>query len=197
MAHSITVEESAPATNPRVTAQSLPTVSVAVDSGRETLGPLSLASARLGVAARNSTKRPQPCRGEAQSVAPKRLVGGKFGGIDLGSRLVLLLSAVEFEDAVDVDLGDPMLDGCRQSGRRSESNPWTALEAGAAFETSALHGVTGGQHLRGATSRKHLSAENANWLRGLREWQAQRAPRWQGSPDYICLRCRNGCASTG
>src|SRR5215471_13179363 len=38
------------------------------------------------------------------------LVGGKFGGIDLGSRLVLLLSAVEFEDAVDVDLGDPLLD---------------------------------------------------------------------------------------
>ena len=28
------------------------------------------------------------------------LVGGKFGGIDLGSRLVLFLSAVEFEDAV-------------------------------------------------------------------------------------------------
>ena len=28
------------------------------------------------------------------------LVGGKFGGIDLGSRLVLLLRAVEFEDAV-------------------------------------------------------------------------------------------------
>ena len=40
------------------------------------------------------------------------LVGGKFGGIDLGSRFVLLLSAVEFEDAIDVDLGDPMLDGC-------------------------------------------------------------------------------------
>ena len=39
------------------------------------------------------------------------LVGGKFGGIDLGSRLVLLLSAVEFEVAVDVNLGDPMLDG--------------------------------------------------------------------------------------
>ena len=41
-----------------------------------------------------------------------RLVGGKFRGINLGSRFVLLLSAVEFEDAVDVDLGDPMLDGC-------------------------------------------------------------------------------------
>ena len=39
------------------------------------------------------------------------LVGRQFGGIDLGSRLVLLLSAVEFEDAVNVDLGDPMLDG--------------------------------------------------------------------------------------
>jgi len=35
------------------------------------------------------------------------LVGGKFGGTDLGSRLVLLLSAVESEDAVDVDLGNP------------------------------------------------------------------------------------------
>ena len=38
------------------------------------------------------------------------LVGRQFGGIDLGSRLVLLLRAVQFEDAVDVDLGDPMLD---------------------------------------------------------------------------------------
>jgi hypothetical protein len=38
------------------------------------------------------------------------LVGGKFGGIHFRSRLVLLLRAVEFEDAVDVDLGDPMLD---------------------------------------------------------------------------------------
>jgi hypothetical protein len=36
------------------------------------------------------------------------LVGGKFGGIDFVSRLVLLFRAVEFEDAVDVDLGDPM-----------------------------------------------------------------------------------------
>jgi hypothetical protein len=42
------------------------------------------------------------------------LVGGKFGGTDLGSRLVLLLSAVESEDAVDVDHGNPMLDGCRR-----------------------------------------------------------------------------------
>ena len=39
------------------------------------------------------------------------LVGRKFGGIDLGSRLVLLLRAVEFEDAVEVDLGNPMPDG--------------------------------------------------------------------------------------
>jgi hypothetical protein len=37
------------------------------------------------------------------------LVGGKLGGIDLGRRLVLLLREVEFEDALDVDLGDPML----------------------------------------------------------------------------------------
>jgi len=56
-------------------------------------------------------KGPQPRR-----LRPNRwplsggLVGGKFGGIDLGSRLVLLLSAVEFEDAVEVDLGNPMLD---------------------------------------------------------------------------------------
>ena len=42
------------------------------------------------------------------------LIGGKFGGIDLGSRLVLLLGAVEFEDAVDVNLGNPVLDGCRR-----------------------------------------------------------------------------------
>jgi hypothetical protein len=42
------------------------------------------------------------------------LVGGKFGGINLGrSRLVLLLRTVEFEDAVDQDRGDPMLEGCR------------------------------------------------------------------------------------
>ena len=39
------------------------------------------------------------------------LVGGEFGGIDPGSRLVLFLRAVEFEDAVEVDLGNPMLDG--------------------------------------------------------------------------------------
>ena len=39
------------------------------------------------------------------------LVGGKFGGIDLRSRLVLLFRAVEFEDTVDVDLGDTTLDG--------------------------------------------------------------------------------------
>jgi hypothetical protein len=31
--------------------------------------------------------------------------------IDLRSRLVLLPGAVEFEDALGVDLGDPMLDG--------------------------------------------------------------------------------------
>jgi hypothetical protein len=31
--------------------------------------------------------------------------------------VALLLSAVEFEDAVEVDLGDPMVDGCRRSLR--------------------------------------------------------------------------------
>ena len=57
-------------------------------------------------------KRPQPPKGLRPNGWPLRsgLVGEKFGGIDLGSWLPLLLSTVEFEDAVDLDLGDPMLD---------------------------------------------------------------------------------------
>ena len=53
-------------------------------------------------------RRPQPPK-EVRPIGwplSGGLVGGKFGGIDLRSRLVLLLSAVEFEDAVDVLTSD-------------------------------------------------------------------------------------------
>jgi len=59
-------------------------------------------------------KRPPPSRELRRNEWPLcgGPVGGKFGGIDLRSRLVLLLSDVEFEDTADVNIGEPMLDGC-------------------------------------------------------------------------------------
>jgi hypothetical protein len=54
-------------------------------------------------------------------------------GIDLVGRLVLLLSAVEFEDAVDVDLGDPM--------PRSDANLfWRSRKGGAKTRRAAVSG---------------------------------------------------------
>jgi hypothetical protein len=75
--------------------------------------PVSLGVANSGTArsSRKKASAPKELRPNGWPLSGG-LFGGKFGGIDLRSRLVLLLRAVEFEDAADVNLGDPMLDGC-------------------------------------------------------------------------------------